>query len=105
MYALWTNMAASGVLASVVTSLQRQYGFSSTDMGVLVALSDPIICALAVFVGHYGARFNKARVSAIGFVACTLGVFLYALPYFISPAYHPNSSAGTEVCAATNANR
>lgn len=105
MYALWTTMAQSGILASVVTTLQKQYGFSSTKMGVLLALSDAIACALAIFTGHYGARLNKARVSAAGFIASTLGVLLFALPYFISPKYKPTGSTGTQVCDAGNTHR
>ena len=104
MYAMWTTMATGGILSSVVTSLQRQYGFSSTAMGVLLSLSDAVTCVLAIFVGHYGTRFNKARVSAIGFVASAVGVLLFALPYFISPTYQPTGSTGTQVCDAANTN-
>lgn len=98
MYSLTTSMATSGVLPAVVTSLQVEYGFSSVAMGVVLALNDAIMTVLSIPVGFYGVRFNKARVAAWGYLASTIGIFLFALPYVAAPAYHPTTAATLGMC-------
>jgi MFS family permease len=101
-YNLFGTMASSGILPSVASTLQRQYGLSSTAFGVIFSLFDAISIVLSIPVGYYFATWNKARVSAVGFVLANIGMLLFALPYAVSPSYEPSGYSGTQVCDAGN---
>ena len=105
LYNLLTSMALSGVLPSVVSSLQRQYGFTATAMGTVLSLNDAIMIVLAIPIGYYGACMNKARVTAVGFVFAVIGILLFALAYLVSSSYTPLGNGNSEMCSASNTGR
>ena len=69
--------------------------------------SDIVGILVCVPIGFYGARYNKARVTAWGFVTSSVGVLMFALPMVALPAYAPvgATSAKGQLCSATNTSR
>lgn len=96
-------MVTSGVLPSVASQLQLQYGYTATESGLLLTLFDIVGIVVTVPIGYYGARYNKARVTAWGFVISTIGVLLFVLPMAVLPKYSPSggSLSGHAVCSAS----
>lgn len=93
----------TGAIPSIVSTLERRYGFSSTLLGTLIGFGDAVSVVIAIPMSHYGARVNKARVLAIGFICHNVGIALFALPHFVTGRYQPEGSTqNTEsICAAT----
>ena len=89
LYNMLTGMAVSGALPSVITTLQQVYGFSSTSMGVLIAIGDAFALIISIPLGHYGLKWNKARVTTYGCMLAVVGVGLFALPQFVTSKYNP----------------
>jgi solute carrier organic anion transporter family, member 5A len=51
---------------------------------------------LAIPVGHYGSRGNKARLTAAGFCAINVSLLLFALPHFVTPKYEPDVNGASD---------
>jgi hypothetical protein len=96
LFSVVAGLVSSGTLPSIITTLQKRFGFSSTLMGFVIALVDAVVVVLAIPVGHYGSRGNKARLTAAGFCAINVSLLLFALPHFVTPKYEPDVNRASD---------
>ena len=92
----------TGLIPSVFSSLQRRYGYSSTQLAAIVSVPEFLGLLVAVPVGYYGARRHKARWLTIGCAITACGFLGFALPYFLTPKYAPVAPANSPGAGAAN---
>ncbi|XP_073680493.1 solute carrier organic anion transporter family member 2B1 [Garra rufa] len=81
------QLLVSGYLKGSITSIEKRYGFSSQKSGLLAAFNEVGNTVLIVFVSFFGSRVHRPRCIGIGAMIASVGVFLIALPHFISEKY------------------
>ncbi len=96
LFSVVAGLVQAGALPSIITTLQKRFGFSSTLMGFVLALMDAVMVVIAIPVGHYGSRGNKARLTAIGFCTINVSLILFALPHFVTPKYEPDINGASD---------
>ncbi|KAI8494912.1 sodium-independent organic anion transmembrane transporter [Branchiostoma belcheri] len=76
-------MLVNGFARSVVTTLERRFGLSSTDLGSVLVANDVANLLAAIPIGYLCAK-NKPRWLGCGMVVMALGAFIFALPQFVA---------------------
>ncbi|XP_028823568.1 solute carrier organic anion transporter family member 2B1 isoform X1 [Denticeps clupeoides] len=81
------QLLVSGYLKASISTIERRYGFSSQKSGVLASFNEVGNTVLIIFVSFFGSRVHRPRCIGVGAILASLGVFLIALPHFISGPY------------------
>ncbi|TRY98359.1 hypothetical protein DNTS_021786 [Danionella cerebrum] len=105
-----SQLLVSGYLKGSITTIEKRYGFSSSKSGLLAAFNEASVgnTVLIVFVSFFGSHVHRPRCIGIGAMIASMGVFLIALPHFISDQYNyteSNSNSAdnnSELCQAHN---
>ena len=102
-------MISSGYIGSIVSSLERYYGFSTSRLGVAFSSYD-IMGVLAIpVVSYFGSQNNRPRIVAFGALLFAMGNLLFILPYFVN-GYERESGSNTShptadhLCHSNSAN-
>uniref|UniRef100_A0A9J8AHY6 Solute carrier organic anion transporter family member n=1 Tax=Cyprinus carpio carpio TaxID=630221 RepID=A0A9J8AHY6_CYPCA len=90
------QLLVSGYLKGSITTIEKRYGFSSQKSGLLAAFNEVGNTVLIVFVSFFGSRVHRPRCIGIGAMIASVGVFLIALPHFISNEYITDSNNNTK---------
>ncbi|XP_072042241.1 solute carrier organic anion transporter family member 2A1-like [Amphiura filiformis] len=69
---------------ATLTSVERQFGLSSSQSALLASLPSISGAILVVFITYIADRISKPRVLALSFVFVALGNICTALPHFLS---------------------
>lgn len=91
-------MTIAGLFGLAVSSIQRQFGFTSTAMGVIAAGYDASSGIFGLLLANMAHRAHKPRILAFCAILFGLGCIMYALPAFLAPTYDPEGSKGIELC-------
>lgn len=77
--------ALSMYLTSQVTTLERQYGMSSSETGMLLSMNDFGFLIFVLVISHFTRYAHKPRILGVCVLAFGLSAILSAVPHFVSP--------------------
>ena len=101
-YIFLQSMVVTGLVSAVITSVERQFSFSSSQTGVLLSTYDIPVCILVVPISYYGGRASIPRVLGVGVGVLALGAFVWTVPFLRSGTYTPPANAG-DLCSGHGA--
>lgn len=78
------SMISSGYIGSIVSSLERYYGFSTSRLGVAYSSYDIIGVVSIPLISYLGSQNNRPRIVACGALLFALGNILFIFPYLIN---------------------
>lgn len=102
LFTIVQSMVNSGLFPVIISSIERRYGFTSTQSGLLLSSYDIISALLVVIVTNYGHRAHRPVWLARGMIALGIGCFLATVPQWTSGTYVPLGSTDADLCVGTN---
>ncbi|XP_038058054.1 solute carrier organic anion transporter family member 4A1-like [Patiria miniata] len=97
--AMVQGVAVNGLVNSSMSSLERRFELSASQLGLLPSFYDVIAAFLLALVGYCGARGNRPRWLAAGLVSLAIGSFVFALPHFTTDLYQFTVNNRSDVCS------
>ena len=76
----------------VVRTLERRFGLSSSQSGLILSSNDIMHVSVVVFVGYFGLRSNKPRLICVTTSISALGNLVMSLPHWMYSSDGPASS-------------
>lgn len=67
----------------VVRTLERRFGLSSSQSGLVLSSNDIMHVSVVIFVGYFGLRGNKPRLICVTTSLAALGNLLMSLPHWV----------------------
>lgn len=104
LFTIVQSMVNSGLFPVIISSIERRYGFNSTQTGFLLSSYDVVSAILVVIVTAYGHRAHRPLWLARGMTFLGAGCFLVTVPYWLAGTYVPVGSADTDVCLTSTGN-
>jgi sodium-independent organic anion transporter len=93
------SMVNSGLFPVIVSSIERRFGFSSTQAGVILSSYDMVSAVLVVLVTHFAHSAHRPRWLARGMCGLGVGCVLATASHWLSGPYSPSSlGADTNLC-------
>uniref|UniRef100_UPI00398F518C solute carrier organic anion transporter family member 1C1-like n=1 Tax=Pristiophorus japonicus TaxID=55135 RepID=UPI00398F518C len=94
-------------MKSTITQIERRFDISSSLIGVVDGSFEIGNLLVIAFVSHFGAKFHRPRLIAVGALVMALGTILIALPHFFMGHYNyetaltfsSNSTTSTSQCS------
>ncbi|VDP94367.1 unnamed protein product [Echinostoma caproni] len=87
------TMVVSGLISSMLTTLERRFNFSTRQVGYMISCYEGsgVLTTVAIsFVN--GQRHNRLRIVGLSTLLLALGFGLFALPHFLVGPYNPDLS-------------
>ncbi|GAB1602741.1 solute carrier organic anion transporter family member 2A1-like [Argonauta hians] len=100
---LFTSTLLSYIV-SQITALERQFGFSSTNSGFLLACNDIGFLSTVIFASHFLRNKHIPRVLAAGTFIFGISGLLCASPFFLSYFKPANENLETQSTNTDNQN-
>ena len=91
------GLVVTGVAFTILTSIEKQFGMSSTHVALFGTSYDVaygVFCALVGYIGHK----HKPRWLGIGLMVMAIGAFIASMPKYIIGEYKAGIQAKTDVC-------
>ncbi|VDI78739.1 solute carrier organic anion transporter family, member 3A [Mytilus galloprovincialis] len=87
-------------IASQITTIEKQFGFTSTQSGILMSCNDIGYLAVTLFVSYFADKVHGPRVLSFSTLSFGVAGIICAIPYFVSPMYSksilPKTSNGSQ---------
>ncbi|XP_078611244.1 solute carrier organic anion transporter family member 4A1-like isoform X2 [Branchiostoma floridae x Branchiostoma japonicum] len=96
-------MTVNGLARSVVTTLERRFHLTSTDMGAVLIANDVANFVSSLPISYLGAK-NKPRWLGSGMLLLAVGAFVFALPHFVAEPYQVVPTTSHELCRSNATN-
>ncbi|CAC5397624.1 SLCO3A [Mytilus coruscus] len=74
-------------IASQITTLEKQFGFTRTQSGLLMSCNDIGYLAVTLFVSYFAEKVHPPRVLSFSTMLFGAAGLICAIPYFISPMH------------------
>lgn len=97
------TMVVSGLISSMLTTLERRFNFSTRQVGYMISCYEGsgVLTTVAIsFVN--GQKHNRLRVVGLSTLLLALGFGLFALPHFLVGPYNPDVAVAKEVSSSPN---
>lgn len=92
-------MLNDGLVNVNVTSLERRFGFNSSQSGAIGLFYDVGFCIGCLFISYYGMKWHRPRLGAIGACIMSAGAIIYSIPHFTTSNYeYSNTQEGDMIC-------
>ena len=91
----------------ILTTLERQFQLSSSEVAAITVLNDISILCLVLFVTHFGQKSDRPKWIGCGALLISVGLICCALPHFVSDPIDPESliAGGTGTIAGRKLNQ
>jgi sodium-independent organic anion transporter len=86
----------------VVRTLERRFGLSSSQTGLIMTCSDLTHTCIVVFVGYFGRRANKPRMLCVTTLFSALAGLLMASPHWLFDPPVPAADAVVTVSSSSS---
>ncbi|GFN86617.1 solute carrier organic anion transporter family member [Plakobranchus ocellatus] len=101
-YSFVLGFLVNGVHNINISSIERRYSLSSTNMGFVSSSFDISASTVALVIGYYGSGKRKPRLLAITILVSAVGSFIMASPHFLSESYSLGTTSDQMLCTAMN---
>ena len=98
LFTIVQSMVNSGLFPVIISSIERRYGFNSTQSGFLLSSYDIVSAILVVIVTNYGHRAHRPVWLARGMMLLGAGCFLVTVPHWVSGVYVPVGNTDADLC-------
>ena len=88
---LGVYIGLTSYLHGTLTTIERQFELSSSEVGGITIAADVAILCLVVFVTYFGHSGHRPRWIACGAVIISIGLFICSIPHFIVDPIDPGS--------------
>ncbi|VDI78736.1 solute carrier organic anion transporter family, member 2B, partial [Mytilus galloprovincialis] len=86
-------------IASQIATIEKQFGFASTQSGLLMSCNDIGYLAVTLFVSYFADKVHGPRVLSFSTLSFGAAGIICGIPYFVSPMYSksilPKTSNGS----------
>ena len=91
------NFCALTYFSGIVTTIERQFKLSSSEVGALTILNDVSTLCFVLFTTYFGEKGHRPRWIACGGLLAAISYIVCSLPHFLSDPIDPESliSGGT----------
>ena len=91
-------MVVNGFVSVVISTIERRFDLTSTEMGFIASGYDIACVFCLVPVSYFGAVVHKPRWVGAGVFFLGLGSFLFAMPHLIAGPYDYEVGYDGNVC-------
>lgn len=95
------GLVVTGVGFTVITSIEKQFGFKSTEVGLFGTAYDTAYGICCVFVGYIG-HVHKPRWLGFGLLLMATGALVASTPKFIIGSYNVGFERFSDFCHLSN---
>ena len=88
------GMLVNGFINVSISSLEKRFGFKSSETGVMSVGYDIAFCCFTVFLTYFAARSHRPRIVGIGIFVFGLGAMTFWIPHYTTPLYEYSSGFG-----------
>ena len=75
--------------SGIITTIERQFQLSSSEVAALSVLNDAVSLSLVIFATYFGDKSNRPRWIAGGAILISVGFIFCALPHYLSDPVYP----------------
>ncbi|OAF72102.1 hypothetical protein A3Q56_00097 [Intoshia linei] len=105
--ALLQGMVINGFVSVAISTLEKRYGLTSLQTGILAAFYDIVIVVVVIPVTYFATKTNKIKIIGrfigVSIILMGIGSLIFILPQFITPAYEYQNNSLTSSNFCTNA--
>lgn len=98
------GMICTGMSNTFLTSIEKRYGYKSTQIGLFSTFYHVVPALLSTLVCYIGHRHRPFTI-ALGFITLTMGVLTLTIPQYIVPSYDVGVDRHQDTCRYNPANK
>ncbi|CDW52093.1 sodium independent organic anion transporter [Trichuris trichiura] len=96
-YCTLQGMVISGLVPSVLSTLERRFNFRALALGRIMQSYDIAYAVFCTPVAYFGSRYSKPLFLGVGLIVMALGSFVFSIPHLISDRSHIDRSTRSEL--------
>ncbi|KRY89697.1 Solute carrier organic anion transporter family member 4A1 [Trichinella pseudospiralis] len=103
-YCTVQGMVVSGLVPSVLSTLERRFNFRSSSLGRIMQWYDIAYAFCCIPVSYFGGRHSKPLFLGFGLLCMSIGSLLFSLPHIIAEQPYSYSERKVEIgfCNVSN---
>jgi len=95
-------IAAKGLLAVIISTIERRFGLSSSQTAWIAASYEIAGVPALLIIGYLGSTLRRPVWIGAGLITIGVGLGIYSIPHYAAPAYrYAESGDSNNLCADT----
>ena len=96
-------IAAKGLLAVIISTLERRFGLSSSQSAWIAVSYEIAGVPALLIIGYLGSTLRRPVWIGAGLIMIGIGLALYTIPHFVAPPYrYTESGDSSNLCVETS---